>query len=533
MNLIQQQNYLEYADKDDLIKMMSEPVPQFPSFLVLSEIQRRTINEQNFKAMQERPTTTVAEEVVGNFMQPQLAQNQSQGLQGGTPQSATPLPDSNISAGLSGVPTAPMQMAAIGGLTGYANKGVTSLPAGSAPYPTDMPIEKLARMLGVNMYAPDGSLKDSDILDQEMRIRFASVNQPAVGNTSGLPSGSVQTSSGVVLTPRVNSTVQIPPPTDPAEQLSETVPATLGLSQGVTPYIPSEVKIPSPFEVGKVPFEYPVTGVNTSSASKDTPTNTVPRTESQSLQEYNELINSGVLNTPLINPDDLPSPIPTRQKLPDVPNIKRDYFEVSPEDRQRDIDVYSLAGLAKSIGGAKNLAELGMGVGETALGLTKIKKGFRDEDRTVAGLKYTDDMTKYGLDVQRASAVNTALSADTMAEYNAAFNIAKSNLDIAEKDKDRAISIIKNNALLKQIDATNNAQLKPFVEHFANELNLLQVKTAALRSEKENQRIIELQQYIDTMLFNASQKAGIDLNLVNKEAIQRLEFNADGTPKVK
>jgi hypothetical protein len=533
MNLIQQQNYLEYANKDDLIKMMSEPVPQFPSFLVLSEIQRRTINEQNFKAMQERPTTTVAEEVVGNFMQPQLAQNQSQGLQGGTPQSATPLPDSNISAGLSGVPTAPMQMAAIGGLTGYANKGVTSLPAGSAPYPTDMPIEKLARMLGVNMYAPDGSLKDSDILDQEMRIRFASVNQPAVGNTSGLPSGSVQTSSGVVLTPRVNSTVQIPPPTDPAEQLSETVPATLGLSQGVTPYIPSEVKIPSPFEVGKVPFEYPVTGVNTSSASKDTPTNTVPRTESQSLQEYNELINSGVLNTPLINPDDLPSPIPTRQKLPDVPNIKRDYFEVSPEDRQRDIDVYSLAGLAKSIGGAKNLAELGMGVGETALGLTKIKKGFRDEDRTVAGLKYTDDMTKYGLDVQRASAVNTALSADTMAEYNAAFNIAKSNLDIAEKDKDRAISIIKNNALLKQIDATNNAQLKPFVEHFANELNLLQVKTAALRSEKENQRIIELQQYIDTMLFNASQKAGIDLNLVNKEAIQRLEFNADGTPKVK
>jgi hypothetical protein len=26
MNLIQQQNYLEYANKDDLIKMMSEPV---------------------------------------------------------------------------------------------------------------------------------------------------------------------------------------------------------------------------------------------------------------------------------------------------------------------------------------------------------------------------------------------------------------------------------------------------------------------------------------------------------------------------
>jgi hypothetical protein len=56
-------------------------------------------------------------------MQPQLAENQSQGLQVGAPQSATPLPDSNISAGLSGVPTAPMQMAASGGLTGYQEGG--------------------------------------------------------------------------------------------------------------------------------------------------------------------------------------------------------------------------------------------------------------------------------------------------------------------------------------------------------------------------------------------------------------------------
>jgi hypothetical protein len=86
------------------------------------------------QAMQERPTTTVAEEVVGEFMQPQLAENQSQGLQGGAPQSATPLPDSNISAGLSGVPTAPMQMAASGGATGYANKGKTEYKEAADDY---------------------------------------------------------------------------------------------------------------------------------------------------------------------------------------------------------------------------------------------------------------------------------------------------------------------------------------------------------------------------------------------------------------
>jgi hypothetical protein len=184
MNLVQLANDLEYVPRKELAEMSQDPNSSYPAYLVLSEIQRRTLNDKNFAAMQERPTTTVAEEVVDEFMQPQLAQNQSQGLQGGTPQSATPLPDSNISAGLSGVPTAPMQMAAIGGLTGYANKGVTeSLPAGSAPqysFPTDIPQRDLAKTLGVDMYNPDGTLKDKDILDQELRTRFFVYNQPAV-----------------------------------------------------------------------------------------------------------------------------------------------------------------------------------------------------------------------------------------------------------------------------------------------------------------------------------------------------------------
>jgi hypothetical protein len=127
MNLVQLANDLEYVPKDQLAQMSQDPNSSYPAYLVLSEIQRRTLNEKNYQAMQERPTTTVAEEVVGEFMQPQLAENESQGLQVGAPQSATPLPDSNISAGLSGVPTAPMQMAASGGITGYAEGNQTAL----------------------------------------------------------------------------------------------------------------------------------------------------------------------------------------------------------------------------------------------------------------------------------------------------------------------------------------------------------------------------------------------------------------------
>jgi len=118
MNLVQQANFLEDVPKDQLVSMSQDPNAQFPAFLVLSEIQRRTTNEKNYQAMVNQPTTTVAEEVVSDFAQPT-------GLQGGAPQ-ATPLP-TNISAGLSGAPTAPMQMAASGGITGYANEGQTKL----------------------------------------------------------------------------------------------------------------------------------------------------------------------------------------------------------------------------------------------------------------------------------------------------------------------------------------------------------------------------------------------------------------------
>jgi hypothetical protein len=134
MNLVQLANDLEYVPRKELAEMSQDPNSSYPAYLVLSEIQRRTLNDKNFAAMQERPTTTVAEEVVDEFMQPQLAENQSQGLQVGAPQSATPLPDSNISAGLSGVPTAPMQMAASGGITGYANKGKTEYKEAADDY---------------------------------------------------------------------------------------------------------------------------------------------------------------------------------------------------------------------------------------------------------------------------------------------------------------------------------------------------------------------------------------------------------------
>ena len=126
MNLVQLASDLEFVPKDQLAQMSQDPNTSYPPYLVLAEIQRRTANEKAYAAAQPQPTSTVAEEVVGEFMQPQ-------GLQAGMPPESAPT--DVFSSGEMGMPASapmqqpmqqPMQMAS-GGLTGYAAGDRTSL----------------------------------------------------------------------------------------------------------------------------------------------------------------------------------------------------------------------------------------------------------------------------------------------------------------------------------------------------------------------------------------------------------------------
>jgi len=477
MNLIQQQNYLEYADKNDLVKMMQEPNPQFPSFLVLSEIQRRTINEKNFQAMQQRPTSTVAEEVVSNFAQPT-------GLQGGAPQ-ATPLP-TNISAGLSGAPTAPMQMAASGGITGFANTGSTTLPTGYT-------ILQLADQLGVDIANPDGSLKTQDQIKNEVTIAYQGATTPAVAppstvtDTSVLPVGSQ---------PRTIDPVAI------QNQLSKTVPSALGIDQDKVAGLPQ---------------------VNTTTTSAP-PTSDIAQTTAE---KFSEAMESGVFATPRIDIKDLGDITPNREPLPEIPKIERDYYEVSDADRQRDLDVAALAGLAQAVGSAKNLAEFGSGVGDVALNISDIKATQREEQRKTSDAKYRDQLAMYGLEFDRTRIINEALTADNATEMSAKLEIAKQNLDLDAKDADRAMTSIRNDALLQQIQATNNARLDEYVKGFMDELNTLKEKFPSARSADDNKRIGELENLINQLLVNATQKAGVDMEQIIAREVPDLLYDKD------
>ena len=125
-NLVQLADELEYVPKEQLVQMSQDPNNRFPQFLVLSEIQRRTQNENAYRASQTQPTTTVAEEVVSEFAQPM-------GLQAGMPSESAPT-DAFSSESMGMPASAPMQQPmqppmamASGGLTSFQTGDRTAL----------------------------------------------------------------------------------------------------------------------------------------------------------------------------------------------------------------------------------------------------------------------------------------------------------------------------------------------------------------------------------------------------------------------
>ena len=108
-NVIEVAEELEFVPKESLIEMAQNPNSRFPSYMVLSEIQRRTQMEKMYNAARmERPQATVAQELVGEFSQPQ-------GLAGAMTDDLGRLPN-NFSDSVA--PANSLMQMANGGLTG-------------------------------------------------------------------------------------------------------------------------------------------------------------------------------------------------------------------------------------------------------------------------------------------------------------------------------------------------------------------------------------------------------------------------------
>ena len=162
MNLVQIANELEYVPKEQLAEMSQNPNSRFPQYLVISEIQRRTKNDKAYEAMKQQPTTTVAEEVVNEFVQPK-------GLQAGIPSGSAPT--DVFSPESSGMPaSAPMQMAASGGITGYNMGGPLSQSFTNPNANQDIPPEVLQEVQSVASSKGADFLKFAGVLKEDGSI---------------------------------------------------------------------------------------------------------------------------------------------------------------------------------------------------------------------------------------------------------------------------------------------------------------------------------------------------------------------------
>tara|TARA_R100000655_G_scaffold4403_6_gene14160 strand:+ start:1319 stop:2527 length:1209 start_codon:yes stop_codon:yes gene_type:complete len=117
MNLVELSQDLEYIPTDELVQMVNNPNARFPSFLVLSEVQRRNQNKMSYDAQvnSQRPDTTVAEEAVANLTGGLAGISSNQPL-------SSPMGESPVGGD---VPASGLRMMAEGGITGYNEGGMS------------------------------------------------------------------------------------------------------------------------------------------------------------------------------------------------------------------------------------------------------------------------------------------------------------------------------------------------------------------------------------------------------------------------
>ena len=126
-NLVELSNELEFVPKEQLIQMSQDPNSTYPSYLVLSEIQRRTQMEKMYAAQQPKPETTVSDELVAEFA------GSPSGL--GAMAQSSDIPNAFQSGEMGNMaPPSPLMTAASGGLTGYKNKGKTEYKEAADDY---------------------------------------------------------------------------------------------------------------------------------------------------------------------------------------------------------------------------------------------------------------------------------------------------------------------------------------------------------------------------------------------------------------
>lgn len=381
-NLVQAAEELEYVPKQELVRMMQQGDMKYPPYLVLSEIQRRTQLEN--MVMQPKPNTTVAQEVVSEFAQPQGLAGMPQGMS----QDISLPPSSQTVYEDRGIPASGM---AAGGYLGGGKMEYTGPTVFDEEGNELQGLQALKESGGLSRLLSVFGLKEGGLTGYNLGGPLEMSNQPSSGliqsiaNRYKKPDGSFDTAraiyDGIDGTLIAAATALTLVPT-PATQIAG---RGLGALRGALPFI-KNLKIPKFFKgPGKGFFRNPRTyglaalganflGADVESIFGGSDENAKPNPPVNAQGSGNFEIQDGEISPPLNENTQ------ANNNISEIVRSQMGTFNLpssaSPpptqEQRDREKEALILSTLAKNIGSATNLSGIGEGLADaTALAVGK------------------------------------------------------------------------------------------------------------------------------------------------------------------
>jgi len=438
-NLIDVAEELEFIPEDQLAAMIDDPNSRYPSFMVLSEVQRRTKMRkmyENEMSKMNQPQTTVAEEAVMGLMQGQGAMpmqagmsspvnSQGSGLQGMAPPTLT---------AQTGLFTSQEQL--IARLKRLAEQGDINAQRdlqqltqrlgglGDSVY-TETKVD-LSRTMPKDFTVQNLPQKQRDILSQTFQPIGDYLTQGDFSSAYGLG----QTVGASAVAPLRGITERVVRDLDYLGQpVLDFTKGVFGVSQAKSQQLTEDPTTPTDFRdaVNRAKTDL---GGGKARIGDDQPTapdakpqqvvstnqpDELPLTVQdvlaqirgdeqqpvfEGLSQQNQQLLQQLRNKASDNTDVLGL---TKETLERLPIPKLDLPEVTEEDRQKELSAYTLSSLAKIISGARNVSDIGKGLGEAGIGLQALKKQQKKEQRQALIDSQKEDIRRFGIASSLAS----------------------------------------------------------------------------------------------------------------------------------
>lgn len=548
MNLVQAADDITYVPTELLAGMIDNPNSRFPSFLVLSEVQRRNLDKRAYDAevmAKNKPSTTVAQEAVAELTGTGLA-----GALSDQPLSS-PIGESPVgggvpaSSGLGG-----MQMMAGGGRTGYSSRGLVEQALGYDPNLKDLRnrpefgvgLDKLYTFaddprLGLKAYnrrigrfRPTGPLNyGGDVLtglqaDREQKeAAIEAIIKRA--NELGVPIGSVQDiysldpdEKGQKFSTFVPEGQDFEGGFEPPKTELETETENLVVSGGIAPNI--MLSDQSNAEEHTVPIER-LTGETESQSDFDT-----ARKQAESLYSGLNYPNLKEIKTDTSGLQGMLEGIPEFDRS----KYKIDFDAPTAEDRAKDRQIAMLGGLSQVLGSAKNLGEFGSGVGTLAKDIQGMRKEARKEDLDLAKQRVQTEISIDALakgDREEKVLLNKTIlqleQADNVAEQNRILKMYEIQSNRAGKELQATVDLLKNKTQEDNITRlTEQGRLELYKEENDKLKDIATQMSTAMPTEKKllMDQYKEQKSYVDQIarVVRKDQYPDIDFSSTDEKA---------------